>query len=64
MSKAKWAALWLLRALLVARYGKQAWEVFVWELTPYPFGPPFWSQIAFGYRWALRLPGTTLNAPK
>ena len=64
MSKAKWAALWTLRAILRTRYGLDAWEHFVWELTPYPFGPPSWKQIAFGFRWALRLPGQTLNEPE
>jgi len=47
------AAIWLLEKLLTLRGGKELWEYWAWEETPYPVGSPSWTQIAFGYRMAL-----------
>lgn len=62
MSRTKYAALWLLRLLLKTRYGMKAWDYFLWEETPFPVGQPSWSQIWWGYKWALRLPYTTIRS--
>lgn len=54
-------ALKILKTALYARYGRYAWVHFIWEETAYPFGPPSWNDIEFGFRWAFSRNGKTIE---
>jgi hypothetical protein len=51
----KWAT-WAVATVMGFFHGRDAWDFWLWNMTPFPAGVPRWSEIAFGLAAAL-VPG-------